>query len=304
MQYKLSLLVIGFLFLVGQKSYAQELNCEVVVSYENIKQTDPSVFRTLEQRIREFFNETAFTNDKFNENERIQCSFYLNITDETDLNKYRATATINSTRPVYNSSYTTTLLDVIDKDFEFEFDPYTQLQYRENDFANNLTSSLAFYAYTIIGLDYDSFQQNGGRQYFRKAQDIVQLASSSGFPGWTQSSTNNGGNVSKFWISNNLTESKYSILHSMLYEYHRNGLDQLYDDPRKAHESITKLIENLNKFHKQNRNMAMMYLFFDAKAEEIVNIMKEASVTNRQAVAESAMAIDPLNNKLYKTLLN
>ena len=298
--------MIGLFFftLLHQLGATQELNCDVEVSYENIRQTDPSVFRTLENKIFQFLNETAWTNDAFDEDERINCSFYLNITNEVSLNTFQATATITSTRPVYNSTYNSVVFDVIDKDFEFEFDPYTVLEYRENDFANNLTSSLAFYAYTIIGLDYDSFINGGGRQYHETARQIVQNASSSPYPGWTQSNTNNGGDVSKFWINNNLTEARYNLFRTNFYSYHREGLDQLYDEPRKSWEALTSSIESLHRFHRQNRNMAMMYVFFEAKAQEIVDIMSEAPNAQQQAVAEACIEMDPLNNKLYKALQN
>lgn len=296
------LLSLFFIIFFAQITFSQELNCDVRVTYENVSQNDPSIFRNLEEKIRNFLNETVWTNDNFAEEERIDCSCYLNIINETDMNRFEATATIKSSRPVYNSTYNSVVLDIIDKDFEFEYDPYTVLEYRENDFANNLTSSLAFYALTMIGLDYDSFQMNGGNLYHQKAQQIVQNATSAPFPGWTQSNTNNGGNLSKFWLSNNLTENRYTVFKTQFYNYHRQGLDQLYDEPREAWQSIENVINSLAKFQEQNRNLPIMYAFFDAKAEEIVNVMSKAQTSQKLKMSEQLQELDPINSKLYKSL--
>lgn len=288
---------------ISISAVGQELNCDVRVTYENLRQTDPATFRSLEDKIRVFLNETAFTNDEFKEEERIDCTCNINILTEAGMNQFQAQATIVSTRPVYNSTYETVLLDVIDKDFQFEFDPYVILEYRENDFANNLTSMLAFYAYTMIGLDYDSFEQNGGRQYHEKARQIVQNATATPYPGWTQSNTNNGGDMSKFWINQNLTEARYSSFKNNFYNYHRNGLDLLYENPQEAWKTITEVSTNFQNFNKQNRNLPIMYVFFNAKAEEIVEIMAKATPLQQQKVVESLQEVDPANTKLYKSLL-
>lgn len=298
---KLSSLLFLFLFFCFHVS-AQELNCDVRVSYENIQQTDPTVFRGLEDKIRTFMNETVWTSEEFQNNERIDCSVYLNIKKELDLNKYSATATIKSTRPVFNSSYTTVVLDIIDNDFDFEYDQYTVFQYRENDFANNLTASLAFYAYTIIGLDFDTFSVNSGMEYHKKAQEIVQTASSSPYSGWTQSKTNNNGQISRYWINQNLTNSKFSQFKSAYYEYHREGLDQLFDEPSQAWERIANVIYRVERIDNKDRNLALTYMFFKAKAQEIVDILKKAPVRIRSGVSEKAMKVDPLNSRIYKQL--
>lgn len=296
------LLFSFFVFFSSSIVIGQELNCSVAVRYENVRQTDPQLFKQLEERIQKFMNETAWTKDRFRPEERINCDILLNILSEANQNTFNAVATIKSSRPVYNTTYNSVILDVIDNDFEFVFDPYTQFLYRENDFANNLTSSLAFYAYTIIGLDYDTFILNGGKKYHKKAQEIVQLGSTQPFPGWTQSNTNNKGNISKFWISNNLTEQRFDIFKTQLYQYHRNGLDNMYEDPSKSWKVITSVSEELAKFNRQNRNTPFMYVFFNAKAQEITNIMQKASSAQKTKVANNCLEIDPNNSKLYKKL--
>ncbi len=286
----------------AKAGFAQELNCEVKVTYENVQQADLSIFNNLESKIFSFLNDTKWTNEKFEDQERIQCSFYLDILSEESQNTYKAMATIKSTRPVYNSTYNTVLLDVIDTDFIFEFDPFTVLEYRQGEFSNNLTASLAFYAYTIIGLDYDSFKINGGNPYHDKAEDIVMQASTSNYPGWNQSNTNNKGQVSKYWINNNLTDPRYNTFRSLFYDYHRKALDNLYETPRDSWSTITNVMLKMDRFYKQNRNLAVVYIFFDAKAQEIVDIMQKASPAQKQKVAEMAQNIDPINTKIYKSL--
>lgn len=284
-------------------SFAQELSCEVKVSYENVQQTDPSVFRSLEEKISAFLNERKWTNEKFEPEERIQCSFYLNILSEVNQNRFKAQATIKSTRPVYNSSYNTVVLDVIDNDFEFDFDPFAVIEYRKNEYVDNLSASLAFYALTIIGLDFDSFKQNGGYRYHKEANQIVNQATGAPFPGWTQSSTNNRGSVNKYWISQNLTENRYFTFKREFYNYHRNVLDQLYDEPQDSWKNMEAIIKRLEAFHKQNRNLQIMYLFFDAKSDEIVDVMSKATPAQKRSVSEKCQEMDPLNTKQYKTLL-
>lgn len=282
---------------------AQELNCEVNVTFENVTQTDPTVFRNLEQKIQAFLNETKWTNNDFDTEERINCTINLNILSEVNQNSYRAQATIKSTRPVYNSTYETIVLDVIDNDFEFEYDPFVVIQYRENQFVDNLSASLAFYALTIIGLDYDTFSQNGGLKYHREAAQLVNQGAATQFPGWTQANSNNRGDVSKYWISQNLTENRFFNFKREFYNYHRQVLDILYDEPQDAWNNMENMLNRLEQFHKQNRNLQILYIFFDAKAEEIVNVMEKATPSQKQTVAEKCEVMDPLNTKLYRTLI-
>ncbi len=294
--------IITFFILLSFSSHCQELLCDVKVTTENVQQTDPSVFRSLEEKVRTFLNGTIWTSDKFDEDERIQASFYINIIDELGQDKFRAQTTIKSTRPVYDSDYETVMFDLIDNDFEFVFDPYTILEYRQGEYSDNLTAMLAFYAYTIIGIDYDAFSFDGGASFHDKAQDIVNQAATSSFPGWIATSSNNKGNKSKYWINRNLTEARYKPLKKITYDYHRNVLDQLYENPQESWKVLTSTLEGLQRFQKNNRNLPMIYMFFDAKNQEIVNIMEKASPAQKAQVYEVCTTIDPVHNKIYKAL--
>ncbi len=299
--YKLLSTILFFLILISAE--AQELNCEVKVTTEDIQVTDPSVFRELERKIFEFLNNTKWTTEKFEEQERIDCSFYLNILRESGPDQFDAVATIKSSRPVYNSVYNTVILDVHDKDFVFTFDPFTTLEYRQNEFANNLTASLAFYAYTIIGLDFDSFGRSSGRPYHAKAKQLVEIAATEPYPGWKVGSTNNRGNLSKYWISENLTNNKYMNIRHAYYDYHRQGLDQMYSNPQAGQRTILNALKRLQTLNKQNKNLPMMALFFNAKRDEIVGVFSKASPSLKNNVVNIVMEIDLANDRTYRKLL-
>jgi len=291
------------LLLLSSSLHAQELNCEARVTFENVQQTDPTLFRAMEEKIQAFLNETKFSNSDFAQEEKIDCTFYLNILSEVSQGTFNAQATIKSTRPVYNSSYETILLDVIDSDFEFQYDPFVVIEYRKNEFVDNLSASLTFYALTMLGLDFDSFAQNGGLKYHREAAQIVAQAAGTQFPGWTAANTNNRGDISKYWISQNLTENRYFNFKREFYNYHRTVLDNLYDDPQLAWQSMEFVIQSMEQFADKNRNLPLIYIFFDAKAEEIVNIMEKATPSQKRVVAASCETMDPLNTKLYRSLI-
>jgi len=301
--YLKALFSVVFFCLGSQILSAQELNCDVKVTYENIQVTDPSVFRDLEKQIFDFMNNTKWTRDKFEAQEKIDCSIYINILKELSLNKFSAQATIKSSRPVYNSSYTTVVFDVIDKDFEFNFDQFSVLQYRETEFADNLTSSLAFYALTIIGMDYDSFQRNGGARYHKQAQEIVATATSANAPGWTANTTNNRGNVSKFWISENLTNPKYKNYSLAIYDFHRNGLDKMYDNPNVAWRGVLNSLKKIQTINKERRNLPILSTYFNAKSDEIVGIFSKAPGNLKTEAANIALEVDVARTKTYKKLL-
>ncbi|MBX2845830.1 MAG: DUF4835 family protein [Saprospiraceae bacterium] len=294
-----------FLFLLMALTFngkGQELNCEVIVTTENIQVTDPTVFEDLQQKVFEFMNNTKWTRDKFEPQEKIDCSIYINILNEIALNEFSATATIKSSRPVYNSSYQTVLLDVIDKDFQFTYDPFTIFEYRSTEFANNLTSSLAFYAYTIIGLDYDSFQRNGGARYHKKAQEIVNTATSVNYSGWTANTTNNRGNLSKYWLNENLTNPKYRNFNLAIYDYHRNGLDRMYDNPNTAWRGVMNSLKKVQSVNKETRNLPIVFSFFEAKSDEIVGVFSKASPKMKTDVYNIVTEVDVTHTKTYKQL--
>src|ERR1043165_7382768 len=202
---------------------AQELNCQVNVIAANLQTTDPKVFETLKQAVYEFMNNRKWSNDNYKPEEKIECSMLINITQEISSDKFGAQITVQSNRPVFNSSYNSPMLYLADKDFQFQYAQYQPLDYTDNQFTSNLTSVLAYYAYLIIGFDYDSFSPKGGMPYFQKANSIVTSAQSNNNagPGWkSYESVRN-----RYWIVYNLTNSKLDYIHTVIYKYHREGLD-------------------------------------------------------------------------------
>ena len=176
-------IILSFVFF-GSQLFAQEINCAVTINAEKVTQTDPKIFKTLETAIFEFMNTRKWTDDVFLPEERIECQILISITEELSSDRFRAQTSIVSRRPVFGSDYNSTLFNFQDKDFEFIYSEYQPLEFNENQYTNNLTAMLAYYAYIIIGLDYDSFALKGGDKYFLKAQTIVNQASNSDFKGW------------------------------------------------------------------------------------------------------------------------
>jgi len=282
---------------------AQELNCDVNVTYENIQPDDPNLFKDLEQNIRDFMNDTVWTRDEFQPQERINCSIYIDIVKEISLDQFSATATIKSSRPVFNSDYKTVVFDLVDRDFEFKYDQFITLSFKESEYSDNLTSMLAYYAYTIIGLDYDTFQRGSGLRHFKKAQDIVNSASSSPFPGWTANNTNNRGELTKYWLNENLLNPKYRNIRDAYYDYHRNGLDHMYDDPQIAYRSTIAAVKRLKIVNQQRRNLPMIYTFFNAKSDEITGLFSDAPTTFKTQIVNLVTELDPINSRKYEAIL-
>ncbi|HUM46644.1 MAG TPA: DUF4835 family protein, partial [Chitinophagales bacterium] len=226
------------LLCIAVTGYAQELNCTVKVITAQLQTADPKIFQTLQKSIYEFMNNRKWTNDNFSTNERIECSILINITQEISSDKFGAQITIQSNRPVFSSGYNSTVLKWADKDFQFQYAEYQPLEFNENTYLSSLTSVLAYYAYTIIGFDYDSFSPSGGTVYYQKAQNIVNAAQSTSEPGWkSYESIRN-----RYWLINNLLNTKFENVRIAMYKYHREGLDKMFENPDQGRKAITESI--------------------------------------------------------------
>ncbi len=279
--------------------FAQELNCSVTVNAEKVTQTDPKIFKTLETSIFEFMSTRKWTDDVFKAEERIDCQILITITEELSSDKFKAQTSIVSRRPVYGSDYNSTLLNFADKDFEFQYAEYQPLDYNENQFTNNLTSMLAFYAYMIIGADYDSFEQKGGDKYFQKAQTIVNQAANSDAKGWKSYD----GTRNRYWLANNYTDPKYAVFRDAFYQYHRQGLDYLYNDQVKPIAVITKSLQTLDNLNRTQPNSMIMQLFFSAKSDEILGLYSKAAPAEKAKAVSYLTRLDPVNADAYQELL-
>ena len=279
---------------------AQELNCNVEILVPKLQVADPAIFKTLQTDIVQFMNNQKWTEDEYKPNEKIEISILINVTDELSANSFKGQITVRSLRPVYNSDYNTALLNHIDKDFSFSYIQHQPLQYTENTFINNITSVLAFYAYLAIGLDYDSFSPKGGQKYYLKAQNIVQTAQNSTSLGWKSFEKNNR---NRYWIIDNMLNSKYSSYRDVLYKYHLKGLDEMSQDADAGRAVIMECIKLLYSLNKRYPNFILRQFFFNAKAQELLDIYSKAPDAEKREAVNMLVKLDIATSQKYKALL-
>ncbi len=255
------------LFVVPFIGISQELNCTVTVVAQQTGNDNNVVFQTLERQLGEFINNTQWTNKKFKAQERINCSMVINVQNYSN-DAFSATLQVQSSRPAFGSTYSTPVYTYNDKEFQFRYLEFQNLVFNENQFESNLISVLTFHVYMILGMDAETFEPNGGADYFRQAQTIVNYSAGSGGPGWRLED----GLQSRFALIDNILSPLYKEFRSTMYAYHRNGIDQMHDDVKKGKAEVSKAIQNLGKMHTRRPNSFLMRVFFDSKANEIQNI--------------------------------
>lgn len=281
-------------FAVPMAVQAQELSCDVKVQAPKIQMADPALFRDLETAIREFMNNTKWTNDNFEPVERIKCQLVITISNEISMDEFNAEVSIVSSRPVYNSDYETVLFNHYDKDWYFRYRFAEPLEYSENTSLSNLTSLLAFYAYIIIGFDYDAFSKSGGTPWFLKAQGIVNTLSDK--PGWTSYGSTRG----RYWLVENLVGAKYATFRSAFYTYHLKGLDEFYTNPATATRVFIGVLSDLDKVNKDQPNSMILQVFFNSKKQELMDIFAGAPPAERVKASNLLCSLDPANCDAYR----
>jgi hypothetical protein len=295
-----NLLIILFLHIALATS-AQELNSLVTINVgPKVKTTDRAVFRDMKIAIEQFLNSRKWTSDNFQVHEKINCSLLININEMPSIGVFSASVQIQSARPIYNSNYTSLLLNFADRDWEFEYIESQPLEYNDNTFMNNLTSMLAFYAYLIIGMDYDSFSELGGTPHFQRALNVVNNSQSSGRPGWQSLS----GNRNRYWINENLLNPQMVDIRKLNYNYHRFGLDTFEKDPDKSREVILKGLKDFKKVRDINPNAILVISFFDAKSKELANIFSTGQISIRREAFDIVLSMDPSNKSTYDKMLS
>lgn len=283
-----------------QLAVGQELDCNVVINADQVQGSNRSVFESMQEAVYNFMNARKWTKDKFKNDERIQCSMLITINKKISQNVFQASIQVQSRRPVYNTSYHSTLVRTVDNNFKFEFAEYQPLTYSDNSFNSNLTSVLAFYAYYVIGTDFDSFSPLGGTPFYEKAQKVVTLAQSSKYEkGWKAfQSTEN-----RYWVAENMLSSTYKPLRQCVYQYHINGLDIMSKDKDKARVAILAALKKLKPVYEQNPINFPFKLFFDAKAKEIINIFSKGQPSEQMEAINLLKKINPSNSSRYDDIL-
>jgi hypothetical protein len=293
---KLSSLLL--LLCLSTLTWAQDLNARVQVLSPKVQTTNKRVFQALENAIRDFLNGHKWTPDMIKPAEKIECNFVLNITAWDNSNNFSGELQVQSSRPVFNSSYNTTLLNTNDRDFDFVYTEGQSMDYNDQNFQSNLTSVLAYYAYLIVGFDYDSFARYGGTPYFASAQNVVINAQSSSYKGWKAFDNN----LNRYWLSENLGNKTYIPLRSFIYDYHRNGLDMMADNPARGLQSIDAILPVLVQLDRTRLGAVLPTLFFSAKRDEIVSIYSGANIQQKQQAAGILLKADPANGNKYQVL--
>ena len=296
---------ILFLFLLmGYVSKAQELQARVSVIASRVNSTvDKKIFITLQTQLNNLMNTRRWTNDQFQSTEKIECSFILNIESILETNVYKASLTVQTARPVYNSTYQSALINYMDADVAFKYVEFQPMEFNEsrvqgNDAAvANLPALFAYYAYMIIGLDYDSFSPKSGDAYYRRAQNIVNNApEGKNLNGWKVFD----GLRNRYWLNENLINNRYNIVHDVIYSYYRSGLDKLYDNEVEARKNIIQSLTQLQAFNKENANTMILQFFMQGKTQELIGIFKKGTPEERAKAIEILNELDVVNGPLYK----
>ncbi len=300
----LKYLAILLIFLSTFSSSAQELNCQVSIITDarlEITSVEKEIFEQLNQTIYDMINTTQWTKDKFKIEERINCTMQLQINSIPSPGTYSGSLQVQSSRPAFNSSYNTTLFNFQDDDINFSYSRNAVLIYAPNQFRDNLTSILAFYAYFILGMDYDSFSLKGGTPYFNEAQQIVANAQSSNAPGWK---SNEAGKRNRFYLVDNILHQLFEPLRECNYDYHRKGVDKLYDDKVNGRKSMYDALNKLNKVVATRPNSINLLTFVQAKSVELKNLYIDAEPNNKIDVVKLLKKLDPANSSKYQEILN
>jgi hypothetical protein len=295
------LIFLSFFACIVVLSPAQsyELNCNVNIDWSNVNVNpgDKTLLTELKTVITNFMNNRKWTNDVYNPEERIKCNIYITIKNIPAYGVFEATASIQASRPVYGSSYETTTLNFFDKKFNFEYNPSLQMDFNENTFFNNLTSSLGFYAYVILGMDYDSFSKLGGSPWFEKARNIANVAQTSGGgDAWMQNDP-----TGRYSLIDNINNQQFTPMREGMYLYHRQALDKFTENAVQGRKDIIEVLKKIKLAQQYNPSSILIRSFFLAKMNELINIFKEAPSDVKNQSVELLSQLDPVNAEKYST---
>ena len=285
------------LFLVAFCANSQELKAIVSINTDQVTNVNTQIFKNLEKQVFDFLNNTKFSEKVVKQNEKINCVFFF-IVNKFDSNNFEVTLQVNSSRPVYNSTFTSPILNINDKDVSFKYIEFENLIYDQNAFTSNLVSVLSFYANIIIASDADTFSDKGGTDALEAALNITNVAQSNGFPGWEQT----GKKPTRFNLISDLMSNTFDPYRETLYQYHINGLDKMADDLKLGKIAVANALETLLKLHKVRPNSLLARTFFDTKTDEIVDIFNGGPIIDTVKVRENLTTISPLNSSKWNKI--
>lgn len=277
----------------------QELRCNISVSTQKIQGTNREMFTNMQKDMYEFVNNRRWSSNVFSYDEKIEANIMITLDEQSGGDEFKGTMQVRVSRPIYNSSYNSVLLNFKDNDVSFRYREFEALEFNESGQNSELVNLLAFYAYIILGLDYDSFSLMGGNEFFNKAENIVAQCQNARETGWKSFE----GRRNRYWLINNLQDRSYASVRECLYRYHRLGLDVMADNVNDGRLEIISALELLQKAHRSKPNSYIMQVFFDAKSDEIVNIFKPAFTDERKRVYNIVSEVNPANVSKYAVLL-
>lgn len=288
---------IVLLFCLGFSSMAQELNCTVVVNAQQTGNENFPIFKSLEKQLNEFVNNTKWTKKTFAPQERIECSMFINVANYSG-ESFQASLQVQSSRPVYGSSFTTPVYNFNDGDFNFRYLEFQNLIYNPTQFESNLVSVLAFHIYMILGLDGDSFEPNGGAEYYKQAQIITNYSQQGNFSGWKVED----GLQSRFALIDNILSPTFKEYRDVVYSYHRNGLDAMSENVKQGKEQIATSLKSFQVMNSRRPNSFLLRTFFDAKADEIEQIFSGGPNVNIASVKETLQKVAPMHSSKWQNI--
>jgi hypothetical protein len=282
--------------------YSQELNCNVQVSAQKIQGSNRQVFESMQRDIYEFMNNAVWTNHVYSYAERIDCNILITLTDQFSADEFRGTIQVQLKRPIFNTTYNSTMLNFMDNNFQFRYVEFQPLEFDPNSYRSSLVSVLAYYAYMILGFDYDSFSTLGGTEFFQVAEKIVTNAQNASEPGWKP--YDGSRNRNRYWLVKNVLDKEYEGVRRFIHEYNINGLDRMESRTAEARTSIAESLKLLQEVYraKPDPYMYLIQVILESKTDELVSIFSEAFPEEKSRVIQILVEIDPGNKTKYEKI--
>lgn len=278
---------------------AQELRCNISISSQKIQGANKQVFETMQSDLYEFMNNRKWTDQKFSMDERIECNFFIILDEQISADEFKGSIQVQARRPVFGSSYETVLLNIKDNDFHAKYVEYQTLEFNETSNKDNLTNILAFYAYVVLGMDYDSFTSEGGTEFFQKAQSIVNNSQNAREKGWKAFESERN----RYWLVENILNKSYAGFRGCTYQYHRQGLDLMADKAPEGRAAIAESLKSIQKVFRSRPSLYILQVFFDAKSDELVNVFSKSFPDEQNRVTVILNEVDPSNGSKYEKIL-
>lgn len=288
--------------LISMDGLSQELNCNVQISAQKIQGSNRQVFENMQRDIYEFMNNTVWTNNVFGYSERIDCNILINLTDQISADEFNGTIQVQLRRPVYNTTYNSTMLNFIDNNFRFRYVEFQPLEFDPATHRSSLISVLAYYTYIILGFDYDSFSPGGGTQFFQIAEKIVTNAQNAPESGWKP--YDGSRNRNRYWLVKNALDKEYEGVRNFIYQYYINGLDKMESRPAESRASMVESLRLIQDVYRRKPDpfMYLVQLVIEARSDELVNIFSESFPEEKGRVVQILTEIDPANKSKYQKI--